>query len=178
MSRYYDDDEFYIEIQKGSIEDAEELLARLDKIFVKSPYDIFARDDLEAVDTGKFFSILFDDGAIAFKFSNNFLRKDKGECCIDIHNESELGLLVRFVSRNDNGCAVFTLLLIKNKNTLAEFVAVGEGECTLGRFLATLEAMGVSFPNNFPDHLSNFINNCINTYNSLLEQEKVIEDDE
>ena len=44
MSDYESD----IEIPEGSIEDAEELLNRLDQVFVKSPYEVFSRDDLQA----------------------------------------------------------------------------------------------------------------------------------
>jgi len=183
MGRYYDDDddEFDIQIKEGSIEDAEELLARLDQIFVKSPYDIFARDDLilDCSDS-KFSMIGFDGGSVIFYFSNGFIKRDKGTCIIDIiiDRRSSMKLNLLFLSKNDNGVAVFQLSLAKNERTLVNFFSIGEGGYSLGRFLATLEAMGVSLPNNFPEHLCNFVNNCINTYNSLLEQEKVIEDDE
>ena len=172
MSRYYDDDddEFDVQIREGSIEDAEELLARLDQAFVKSPYDIFARDDLLVTlnRERELYLISFTDGSVVFKFSNGFLTKNKGECYISIENGSlELTLCLHFISKNKHDVSVFSLSLEKNENTLAEFLTVADGGYSLGDFLATLEAMGLSFPNNFGDHLGNFISNCINTYNSL-----------
>lgn len=183
MSRYYDDDdEFDIKILEGSIEDAEELLARFDNFFVKSPYDIFAKNDLYARYEDEFSYLIFDDinSAIMFHFSNDFVRNGKGECNISIiDNRSRLGLSLQFVSKTNYGNTAFTLVLQKNGNSLVEFLSgCGNGGCTISEFLSELAEMGISFPNNFVDHLCNFINNCINTYNSLLEQGKVIKDDE
>jgi len=185
ISRYYDDDddEFDIEIEEGSIEDAEELLARLDKIFVKSSYDIFARDDLLIALIGKeTYVIDFIDGYVSFLFSDNFLSEKKGICEITINSresrESRLSLDLLFMSKNNKDCSVFYLELSKDDNTLVNFGALGDGGCTINKFLVELMTMGVSFPNNFGIHMNNFMHNCMNTFMSLFEQRKFIKCDE
>ena len=176
-----DDDEFDMQIQEGSIEDAEELLARLDKIFVKSSYDIFARNDLMLIvdEETYFHSIVFDGGAVSFIFSSDFMTKAKGECCILISDDrSQLSCSLHFFNENEKNTSAFILKLNKNENTLSEFTAVGDSRYTLGKCFAELQAVGVSFSHSFDVHMTNFINNCINTYNSLYKQGKIIRVDE
>lgn len=170
-----------IQIHEGSIEDAEELLARLDQAFLKSPDEVFSQDDLQACFLEEDISgISFDDGLVIFEFSDEFIETGKGNCFIK-KVDPKVSLILNFSSRNDNDCAIIALELRENenKNTLLKFVSTGDNTgCSIGEFLAELKAVGLSLPNNFDAHLGSFIKKCINTYNSLCEQGRVVENEE
>ena len=167
-----------IQIAEGTIEDAEELLNKIDSLLVKTVDEMFLRDDLDTLCGGQLFNIICDDGSIHFLFSDEFLIDGTGEMYIGINdNSSGFIFILSFYSRTANDFALFNLELKKQDNSLqgsplSKFVLAGVAGYTLDCFLVKLEEMGVSFPNNFKDHLGSFIEKCIITYNSICEKDR------
>lgn len=161
----------------GSIEEADALLKRIDRIFEKSPDKIFNRDDLRICGEDDLIilnDIAFKTGLLRFRFSERFILTGRGECYISVYNhKTKLGSTICFIGGKTKNHALFALNLEKNYTIRREFIAMfGDRDCTIGECFRALKAIGLSFPDDFIDHMFNFINNCIDAWNSLIKKQK------